>query len=87
MTPDERTAALENIAVEIDRGWAGAAVAAIGAAPPGPQHEYEIAWWAKRIARESSCSAIVVPEDCSDERAIIIATLIVAVQIELGGGS
>ena len=86
MSESERTAALEQAAIAVDGGLATAAVAAIGAVPPGPRRDLEFAVWTRRIAEQSDCSAYVIPPDVTDEQALIIAELIIRVRIELGGG-
>ena len=81
--------ACEDLAVQLDGGLAGAAVAAISAVPAGPRRDMELALWTRRIAAGPMMLALVVDENFGENEIEILARLHVAVNHELatGGGS
>lgn len=82
----DRTAACERLAVDLDGGIGGSAIAAIIATPPGPARELELAKWARRIVDGPDRIAIVIDDGFGPDEMKVLAQLHARVQGMRGGG-
>jgi hypothetical protein len=77
--------ACDALGVELDGGFGPAALAAITAAPGGPQRDYQVAAWARRIAAgHHKRLAFVISPETTEADIEVIKLLYHRVLVELG---